>query len=182
MKKITALFLAVLLLFALCSTALAETQTDEKEQDDSELSFSLLGLDGEFCTEELLSESKLTMVNFWEPWCGPCVMEMPELEELYRNYKDEGLNIIGVVGFCKLDFDEDGKLTAVDTDKSIGKVLETTGVTYPIYVNVFGELVEFQSSYVPTTVFLDSTGQLVGEQVIGARSYDDWAEIVDGLL
>ena len=182
MKKVAALFLTVFMLFAFGCTAAAETQSDEETQDDSKLSFFLLGLDGEFCTEELLSESELTMINFWEPWCRPCVREMPELEKLYQDYKDEGFNIIGVSGYCKLDFDEEGLLTAVDADGSIGKIIETTGVTYPIFINVSTGLDEFQSSYVPTTVFFDSTGKLVGEQVIGARSYDDWAEIIDGLL
>lgn len=182
MKKAAALFLAVLMFFALCCSAAAETQTDEKTPDESDLSFSLLGLDGEFYTEELLSENELTMVNFWESWCGPCIREMPELEKLYQNYKEKGLNIVGVVSLCNVEYDELWDISGVDTDGAINEIIEATGVTYPIMVNIYSQLEEFETGSLPTTVFLDSTGNVVGEPKIGARSYEDWAKIVDELL
>ena len=55
------------------------------------------------------------------------------------------------------------------------------------YIHVFtdgqGKLKnEFQTGYVPTTVFLDAAGNQLGETVVGARSYGQWEEIVKGLL
>ena len=64
-------------------------------------------------------DAKVVMINLWEPWCGPCVNEMPGLEKLYEQYKDKGLVILGV--FSSQDMDEDAR-----------KVIEDAGITYPI--------------------------------------------------
>ena len=60
-------------------------------------------------------------------------------------------------------------------------VLQNAGVSYPAlrYVPAFDQ---YQTGYVPTTVFLDSAGNLIGEPVIGSRSYEQWEQIVKELL
>ena len=50
-----------------------------------------------------VSKSKITVIDFWASWCGPCRQEMPFMVELYGKYKDKGLNIIGI----SLDEDSD---------------------------------------------------------------------------
>lgn len=50
-----------------------------------------------------VSKSKITVIDFWASWCGPCRQEMPFMVELYDKYKDKGLNIIGI----SLDEDSD---------------------------------------------------------------------------
>ncbi len=41
-------------------------------------------------------KGKPLIVNFWATWCGPCLLETPELVELADEYKDRGLNIVGI--------------------------------------------------------------------------------------
>ena len=36
------------------------------------------------------------IVSFMAAWCGPCIDELPALNNLYRKYRDQGLNVIGV--------------------------------------------------------------------------------------
>lgn len=141
-----------------------EKNTPEKSFDP-DFYFSTTGLDGKSYTEEFFAQHELTMINFWEPWCGPCVGELPELEELYNDYRAQGFAILGVFS----------------TEDGAEAVVSDSGLSFPciFYVSAFDR---FQSGYVPTTVFVDGEGHVVGESYIGAKSYDGWADIVESLL
>ncbi len=43
-----------------------------------------------------ISKNKLTVIDFWASWCGPCRMEAPNLIEIYNAYKDKGLGFVGI--------------------------------------------------------------------------------------
>ena len=135
------------------------------ESAETALRFSTTAFDGSEVDESILSEATVTMLNFCEPWCPPCIAELPELQRLYENYADKGFNLIGVYS----------------TEEGTAEVLEKAGLGYPVlrYVPAFDA---FQTGYVPTTVFLGASGEQLGETVIGARSYEQWEEIVKGLL
>ena len=98
------------------------------------------------------------MLNFWEPWCPPCVGEMPDLAKLSEAYADRGLLILGV-------YSTEGM------EEDVASVLEKSGVQYPI-LHYCGAFDVFQSGYVPTTVFLNSAGETVSESYVGSRSYE----------
>lgn len=140
-------------------------QSDTSSDEVSQLNFSTTDINGESISNDDIKDSKLIMVNFWEPWCGPCVKEMPELEELYQNYKEQGFIILGV--FYSLESLDDAKAVVDDLD-----------ITYPILIGN-GDFVPFITEYVPTTVFFDSEGNLLSsEALIGARDYKDWEQEV----
>lgn len=145
-----------------------QTATDEATAEEVEMvfDFSTTDIDGNTVNLKDYSGAKLIMINFWEPWCGPCVGEMPELENLYEEYKGEGLVILGVFG-------------TADMTKEAKEVMDSCGITYPI-LNYVDSLEQFTTDYVPTTVFLDQYGNaLTTESIIGSNSYDGWKQIIE---
>ena len=137
-----------------------------------DFTFSVTDRDGNTWDESVFSSYNLTMINFWEPWCGPCVGEIPDLEKLYEDYKDMGFQIIGVYSETAMEGEVD-------------QIIRDSGVTYPI-LHYSSEFDKFQTGYVPTTIFVDGEGHILTVQgedsVVGSKTYNDWAKIIEKLL
>jgi hypothetical protein len=60
--------------------------------------------------------------------------------------------------------------------------MKQTGVKYPClrYTEDFDAYLN--TGYIPTTILVDSQGKVLGEALVGSRSYDDWASIVEEYL
>ena len=58
-------------------------------------SFTLPDIDGKMVKLEDL-RGKVILLNFWATWCGPCTLEMPSMEELYREFNDQGFEILAL--------------------------------------------------------------------------------------
>ncbi len=41
-------------------------------------------------------KGKVVLLNFWATWCGPCRIEIPDLNELYKKYYDKGFEVLGI--------------------------------------------------------------------------------------
>lgn len=59
-------------------------------------------LDGESLTGAQF-KGKVVIVDFWAPWCSPCVKEIPGFVNLMRKYGNEGLVVIAVATDCDKD-------------------------------------------------------------------------------
>ena len=185
MKKLIILIAALCLLLTACGQAAPETSPDASEASDAAQtagilsSFSTTDLDGNSIDQSVFADHKLTMVNVWATFCGPCISEMPELGELASEYADKGMQIVGLVSDV---MDSDGNLNEEQLTLARDIVAET-GANYTHIVpgeGLYGLL--YQVSGVPTTLFVDSEGKQVGTAYVGAKDLDGWKEIADELL
>ena len=176
MKKTLAIILCMLLAFTFVSCGASGGNvpsgadgSDDPMEGGEIFTFETETIGGAAFTSDDIKDAKLVIVNLWEPWCGPCVGEMPALEQLYEVYKDKGLLILGV--FSTMDQIEDA-----------GEIIDEIGITYPI-LKMSEEFAALQTQYVPTTVFLSGEGEILSDEpVIGAQSYDNWVSMVESYL
>jgi thiol-disulfide isomerase/thioredoxin len=103
-------------------------------------------------------EGKVVFLNFWATWCVPCRTEMPSIERLYQEFKNDGLVILAI------NYRE-------DTDK-IKPFLDEVKISFPILLDSEGKTVtEYKIRALPTSYVIDRKGLLVGS-ALGDR---DWA-------
>ena len=79
-------------------------QADETAEGMTIKDFNQPGIDGtELSLMSEVAKNKITVIDFWASWCGPCRQEMPFMLEMFSKYKDKGLGIVGI----SLDEDSD---------------------------------------------------------------------------
>ena len=188
-KKITALIIILVMLFSLSACKESKnTDTPDTSVNTTEPTitttvfgtFTAQTLDGSQVTDKIFSENKVTMVNIWATFCGPCIKEMPDLARLAKDYKDKGVAIIGIP--C----DVTDSLGNVNEQllETANKIVAQTGADY-MHIIPTKELNDAKLSTVysvPETVFVNSKGEIIKESYIGSRSYEQWAEIIDSML
>lgn len=143
--------------------------------------FESVDMEGNKVDYKIFEGKKLTMVNIWATFCGPCIREMPDLERISKEYADKDFQIVGIV--CDVTLNPDGNYSKALFGKA-EDVIESTGVSYlNILPSVSLNEAKLGEVYtVPETVFVDENGKQVGSSYLGSKSYEDWCAIIDGLL
>ena len=154
----------------------SEEPSSEEETEPIYITFEGTDLEGNPVSQEIFSQSQLTMVNIWATYCNPCLSEMPELGELAGEYDPADFQLIGIIS----DVQEGGDEAQIALAASL---IEQTGADYTHLLlnrSLYSSLLTGVNA-VPTTFFLDENGTLLGT-VIGARDKSAWEEIINGLL
>ncbi|MDE7272725.1 MAG: TlpA family protein disulfide reductase [Lachnospiraceae bacterium] len=185
--RVTSMFLITVLLAAGCgktsvndtdkakapesSVSVSEGNTEEPGESASTASTGIPGqmpsftakdLDGNTVTEDIFGEKDLTVVNIWGTFCPPCIAEMPELGE-WADSMPDNVQIVGLI--IDISGDEDTK----HHDLAV-TITETAGAQYTnIIANAdFNDILKWVVG-VPTTLFVDKNGAIVGEPIVGAN-------------
>lgn len=132
--------------------------------------FSTEDIYGEKVDNGILANSKLTMVNYWATWCGPCRAEMPDLGELSKSMP-EGSQIISV---C---------LDGYEAKSDAVQIAEEAGAEY-IHMLPDEALMKYSEQIVgiPTTIFYDAEGNQVGEPLLAAYPGEVYRQTIEELL
>ena len=139
--------------------------------------FETTGIDGKTYTEKVFSDYDLTLVNIFTTWCSPCVKEIPELQELYKEMKDKGVGVAGVV----LDTTDEKGNQDEEAVKKAGILQEKTKAEYPFLIpdtTMMNDRLQGISAF-PETFFVDKDGNIVGDTYTGSHTLDEWKEIVE---
>ena len=143
-------------------------------------SFETTDLAGNVVTADVFADHKLTMINVWATYCSPCLQEMPELGELSKEYEDKGVQIIGI----PIDTLEQDGTWSQSQVANAASLASQTGADY-LHILPSQDLIQAGLSdiyAVPTTFFVDSSGNVTGDTYMGSKSKKEWEKIIDQTL
>lgn len=139
------------------ATAIGEKAPEITGENPEGKEISLSGMKG-----------KLTLIDFWASWCGPCRQENPNVVKLYEAYHPKGFNILGV----SLDKDAESWKKAIADDQ-----LEWEHVS-----DLKGWNSELSAPYsvraIPFTVLIDENGTIIAKNLRGRALEEKVAEIL----
>lgn len=93
-------------------------------------------------------KGKVVLMNIWATWCAPCHDETPDFVDLYNNYKDDGLVVLGV------SIDEQG-ISVVEP------FMEKYEVNYPMIIDDGSVMDKYGPTMgIPTSYIIDREGNL----------------------
>lgn len=122
--------------------------------------FALSDQNGEIHT---LSDykGKVVFLNFWATWCGPCQMEMPDIQDVYEEYGENTGDLV-VLGVANPSTEEKPYNNDVSAEE-IGAFLAEGGYTYPTVMDETGEILSWYGIQAfPTTFMIDKDGNVFG--------------------
>ena len=130
------------------------------------IEFTLQTKEGEDVTlSEKIAQNKLTLVDFWASWCGPCRHENPVVKAAYEKYHELGFDVVGV----SVDQDEAAWLKAVEEDElpwmQVRDSEDKVSEDYMIY-------------YIPSNFLFDQNGTMIAKGLRGEDLEAKLAEIL----
>lgn len=152
-------------------TATAAPQDTASHEDELVISFTMADMDGnQVSVTDEFAKHKLTVIDFWASWCGPCRQEMPSLVKTYNDYKDKGLGIVGV----SLDEDKEQWSSAVSAMGMTWTQLSDLQGWHNAAAQMYG------IQAIPFTIVVDNKGKVLTAGLRGEQLRVFVAQRLDG--
>ena len=133
-------------LIVLSKTAVGNMAVDIQGLDPDGKNISLMEIKG-----------KVTLIDFWASWCGPCRKENPNVVKMYNKYHAKGFEILSV----SLDEKAESWKAAIMKDGLIWHHVSDLKGWKSDYATAYG------IQAIPQTILLDSEGKIIGRNVMG---------------
>lgn len=106
---------------------------------------------------DFVGKNKVTMIDFWASWCGPCRQEMPNVIKAYNEYKEKGFAVVGV---------------SLDNNKKAWKeAIQKLGIPWPQMSDLKGWQSAGAALYnvrsIPATILIDQKGKIIAKDLRG---------------
>ncbi|QJD85522.1 TlpA family protein disulfide reductase [Cohnella herbarum] len=157
------------------STERAANSPEERAASGAEVGARKAQLAPEFELTDLEGNSvklsdyrgKTVLLNFWATWCRVCQAEMPHVEKLYRQYKDQDVIILSV--------------NATSQERDVQRVAQYANkelLSFPIVLDEEGDVLKrYKVTAYPTTYIIDPSG-VIQDRYLGAISYESMKKAV----
>jgi thiol-disulfide isomerase/thioredoxin len=99
------------------------------------------------------NKGKILLIDFWATWCGPCRESIPHLVHLYKTYRGQGLEVVG------LSMDK-------GDPKTVDHFVKSLDIPYPIAIAPEEIARAYGVNGLPTTVLIDKEGK-IREKILG---------------
>jgi len=164
-----ALVFIVMAVSGLCTTPFSEAESPQPKKrpgfehgvvqvGDEAPNFTLRDLTGNVMSLSQL-RGKVVLLNFWATWCGPCRVEMPAMEQLYRTLPRKEFEILAV------STDPQGAAVTRPFQREMG-------LTFPIlHDSEYRVGLTYGARTIPITFMVDRRG-IVRQKIFGARDWD----------
>ena len=120
-------------------------------------------------------KSKVTIIDFWAAWCGPCRRENPNLVQIYSKYHDKGLEIIGV--------SLDGTPRQANAKGAWIQAIQQDNLTWPQISNLNyfeGPIAKmYNIKSIPSSFVLDAEGKIIAKSLRGPALEAKISELLD---
>jgi thiol-disulfide isomerase/thioredoxin len=88
------------------------------------------------------------VLAFWATWCGPCKIELPGLDRLYKRYSPDGIRFLAV------------NIEAAEMQPVVEAFVKTTGLQMPVAVDGGAIADRYHADSIPHLVILDGRGNV----------------------
>lgn len=140
--------------------ALKKMDLPKKELPSTQIGFKAFNFSGiDFKTKNPISleslKGKFVFLDFWATWCVPCIQEIPNLNDLYKNTDKSKFEIISIVGDSK--------------EQDLEKIIQKHSISWPqIISNDSNKIKETYGIYgYPTTLLLNPQGIIIAKNLRG---------------
>lgn len=152
----------------------SESENDTTSDEDDDIKALDFTLYDQYGKEHKLSDyrGKTIFLNFWATWCPPCRAEMPHIEELYKEYKENSEEVI-IIGVASPNVGQEGD------QEYIKDFLKENDYTFPVMFDD-GGLLSYQYGFtsLPSTLIIDGDGYIT-KYVPGAMDKSTMKSLIE---